>query len=90
VWLGFCVIDTDCRANTRLEATALDITKAGFTLEIKCWSDSHAWNVGVAWVATCSSDICAGECRMEQACAREDGITLAQAVNPCCRESVRR
>ncbi len=51
VQLGIVGLDVSNRDNLRVRVRALDITKAGFTLEAETWFNTEIWMVSVSWLA---------------------------------------
>jgi len=52
IWLALSAMDCGSGKNTRINATAENITQAGFTLLIESWADSVTWQVDVDWLAS--------------------------------------
>ncbi len=51
VIVGLSALDGSKQSNTRVAASAVDITAEGFTMVIKTWSDTLIWAANVSWTA---------------------------------------
>ncbi|MCX7983782.1 MAG: H-type lectin domain-containing protein [Bacteroidetes bacterium] len=51
VFVSLNSIDANKNANIRVEAKAISVSRDGFTIQIKTWSDSQINMVGGSWIA---------------------------------------
>lgn len=51
VYVSLNSLDANKNANIRIEAKAISVSRDGFTIQIKTWSDSQINLVGGSWIA---------------------------------------